>query len=211
MFNNFNLLGKIGIVFILLLAVFLLAPAGLRAHCDRVNGPVAKSARQALKTGQFKPVAIWIGEEQEAALQDRFESSLKAYRAGGPGKKVAKSYFMSEAIRLHRAAEGMPFTGLKPASELPIDLKLAEKARETGDVQPVVDLLSSELEQKVKKWFKTSREARRQWEQQQNVETGRKWADAYVKYIIYVHKLYQKIMAGPPHGVGGKSAGSHGK
>ncbi len=211
MFNNLNLLRKIDVVCILLFAASLLVPVGLKAHCDRVNGPVAKSARKALETGQLKPVAIWIGDEQEAALRERFKSSLEAYRSGGPGKKVAKRYFMSEAIRLHRAAEGMPFTGLKQASELPVDLKLAEKARETGDIQPVVELLSSELENKVKKWFKTSQQARRQWEQQQSVETGRKWADAYVKYIVYVHKLYQKIMAGPPHGVGGKSAGSHGK
>jgi len=36
----------------------------------------------------------------------------------------------------------------------------------------------------------------------ENVEAGREWVDAYVKYVIYVNGLYKTIQAGPAHGVG---------
>lgn len=211
MSNTFKVGSTMVAVFLLMMTVSIALPAEADAHCLRENGPVATAAIKALRTGELQPVAIWVGKEQEQALRERFRSSLKAYREGGPGKEVAKQYFMSEAVRLHRAAEGMPFTGLKPASESPEDIKRAEKALKTGDVQPVVDLLTNNLEQKVDKWFKRSREAKRRMEAKDSLEAGRQWADAYVKYIVYVHKLYQKIQAGPPHGVGDKSGGSHGQ
>lgn len=211
MTNTWNVGSTVVAALFLMMTVLISLPTDANAHCDRKNGPVASAAKEALKSGELQPVAIWVGEEQEEALRPTFRRSLEAYREGGPGQDVAKRYFMSEAVRLHRAAEGMPFTGLKPASELPEDLERAEKALETGNVQPVVDLLTNNLEQEVEKWFKRSREAKRRMEANDNLETGRQWADAYVKYIVYVHKLHQKIQAGPPHGVGGKSGGSHGQ
>ncbi len=193
---------KLAVIMMIGFSLLFSLPVVLKAHCDRVNGPVAKAARKALETEKLKPASIWVGEKQEAELKAKFENSLKAYREGGPGREVAEKYFMSEAVRLHRAAEGMAFTGLKPASELSLDLEIAEKARETGDVQPVIDLLSEELAREVEKWFNKTRQAKQKMETEESLEAGREWADAYVKYIIYVHKLYQKIKAGPPHGVG---------
>ncbi|MCF8308733.1 MAG: DUF6448 family protein [Bacteroidales bacterium] len=170
------------------------------AHCERENGPVAVDAKEALKTGDFSKVAIWIGEEQEEKLREKFRQSLSVYHKGGDSKELATEYFMSNAVRLHRAAEGMPFTGLKPAQAAAKDIQVAEKALKTGNLDPVMDMFSSKMEDEAQKWFQKALEAKKN--KDESIEAGREWTDKYVKYIIYLHKLYQKIEAGPPHGVG---------
>lgn len=170
------------------------------AHCDRVNGPVAKDASEALKTGDFNKIAIWVSEEQEEELKAKFEQTLTVYKNGEEARKLATDYFMETAVRLHREAEGMPFTGLKSASPNPEDIAKAEKALETGDIGPLQNLLKEELEQETSKWFQKALEAKQN--KDTSVEAGREWVNSYVKYIVYTHKLYQKILAGPPHGVG---------
>ena len=178
-----------------------LAPGPVRAHCDRVNGPVAQAARQALSSGEYETIAIWVSEEQAPELEERFQQALPVYNQGGQARELAERYFMETAVRLHREAEGMPYTGLKPAQAPAPDIAAAEKALQTGDLTPVLDLLGAELEQQTAAWFRQARQARRAYEGAE-VAAGREWVDAYVKYIIYVHGLHQAIQAGPEHGVG---------
>lgn len=170
------------------------------SHCDTVSGPVAVAAREALEEGDLKPVAIWVGKEQEKELRSRFKQCAKVYRKGGDAAELAERYFMETAVRLHREAEGMPYTGLKPAQPLPEDIAAAERALKTGKPDPVNDLLKQELERQTRRWFRKALEARKH--RQESVEAGREWTDAYVKYVIYVHGLHKAIQAGPRHGVG---------
>lgn len=53
---------------------------------------------------------------------------------------------------------------------------------------------------KLKHIFEKARTAGQ--DKDKSLKAGRKWADAYVKYVIYVHGLYKTIQAGPAHGVG---------
>lgn len=184
----------------LLLLLGMLFPAMASAHCDRVNGPVAQDAREALQEGQIEPVAIWVGPEEIMELEEAFQESLAAYRMGGDAKKVAERYFMSTAIRLHRMAEGFPFTGLKSAKPLPEDIALAEKALETGELKPVTDFLAKEMEEQTERLFEQTLKAREG--KDESIEAGREWADAYVKYVIFVHDLHKRISSGAPHGIG---------
>ncbi len=48
---------------------------GALAHCDRINGPVAKDAVEALKQNDFSAVQIWVGEDQEEELRTRFDEA----------------------------------------------------------------------------------------------------------------------------------------
>jgi hypothetical protein len=170
------------------------------AHCDTESGPVAVDARKALETGKFVPVAIWVGEDQNDELHSAFVQCLPVYQMGGKAKALAERYFMDTAVRLHRQAEGLPYTGLKPAQPLPADIATAERALDTGDLQPVSNLLQTELGKKLTTVFDEARKAR--INKDKNLTAGREWADAYVKYVIYVHGLYKTIQAGPKHGVG---------
>lgn len=174
-----------------------------RAHCDRVNGPVAVAAKQALETGDVSKVLIWVGEEQAEELKTKFKQSLKVYNIGEESRELAELYFMETTVRLHREAEGMPYTGLKPAQPSSKDIQTAEKALESGNLSPVTDLLAKEIQQKTMELYQHAMEAKEN--RGQSIEAGRLWVDAYVKYIVYVHSLYQKIQAGPAHGVGNDS------
>jgi hypothetical protein len=182
-------------------ALVLLGPSTSMAHCDRENGPVAAAAREALETGNFAAVQVWVGKAQEAEFRARFDECLAVRRAGGKARVLADRYFLETAVRLHREAEGMPYTGLKPARPLPPDLQAAERALEQNDPDTVVSLLTGEVAKKVGEWFSQAAEARKQ--KDESVKAGRRWVDAYVKYIVYVHGLYQAIQAGPKHGVEG--------
>ena len=184
-------------LFVLLTA---LLPAAAQAHCDRVNGPVAADAREALQSGQIAPVAIWVGPDEMAELESVFQQSLAAYQMGGDAKEIAEQYFMSTAVRLHRMAEGFPFTGLKPAQPLPEDIALAEQALETGELQPVTDFLAEEMRAQTERLFQQVLKERA--EKSESIEAGREWADAYVQYVIFVHDLYKRISSGAPHGIG---------
>lgn len=184
----------------LVVSLLALTSSVVWAHCDTKSGPVAVAARNALETGQFDKVAIWVGKDENAELRSAFQQSLPVYKMGGKAQDLAEQYFLETAVRLHRQAEGFPYTGLKPAQPLPADIATAERALETGNLQPVAKLLEANLEKELKTLFDEARKAREN--KDKNLAAGREWADAYVKYVIYVHGLYSTIQAGPEHGVG---------
>ena len=171
-----------------------------QAHCDRVNGPVATDARKALETGNLSHALIWVTDKQADELKSAFEQSLKVYSKGNESQELAERYFMSETVRLHREAEGMPFKGLKPAQPSSKDIQIAEQALASGELAPVTNMLANEIRKKTSELYRKVMETKSK--KDNSVEAGRKWVDAYVQYIVYVHKLYQNIQAGPAHGVG---------
>ena len=187
------------LAFICFLA-FALGATRVMAHCDAKNGPVAMDARKALSDVNFETVAIWVGQEQHKELHAAFDQAIDVYQMGDKAKELAEQYFMETAVRLHREAEGMTYTGLKPAQPLPKDIAKAERALDTGNLEPVTDMLTAEMKQKMQHLLKKARMAKQN--KDKSLVAGRKWADAYVKYVIYVHGLYKTIQAGPAHGVG---------
>lgn len=200
------------ISFVMALAAFtILLPAAAMAHCDAVNGPVATAARESLATGAFGKTAIWVDEAQEKELKQIFEQSLKVYRGGDEdARHLATHYFMETAVRLHRAAEGFPYEGLKPEQPLPADVEAAEKALENGNLNPVLEMLNASMKKETERLYHDAIAAKKN--KDQSVSAGRRWTDAYVKYIIYIHGLHQTITGGPAHGIGetgGKAAHGH--
>jgi hypothetical protein len=173
--------------------------ARVYAHCDTMSGPVAIAAEKALESGDIELAQIWVGQNQEKELQERFRECLSVRKMGGRAKELADKYFIETVIRLHRQAEGMPFTGVKPAQPLPPDVAAAEKALATGNIKIVTDLLNEETQSGVQKWFDHAMQAKKH--KDEGLDAGREWVDAYVKYVVYVHGLHLQINAGPQHGV----------
>lgn len=196
-----NTAGKKPVFVVLtLLLVLGMSDRRARAHCDAESGPVAVDARAALESGQFERAAIWVGPEQHEELRSAFDLAVTVYKTGGKAGQLAERYFVETAVRLHRQAEGFPYTGLKPSQPLPPDVAAAERALETGDLQPVSNLLASEIQKTLRRVFATAREAQKT--KDNSLAAGREWADAYVKYVTYVHGLYETIQEGPSHGLG---------
>src|SRR3990170_1379867 len=107
---------------------FLLASTESFAHCDGLDGPVVKAARQALETKNVNLVLIWVGKNDENAIKEAFQKTLAVRNISKEVQEMADMYSFETLVRLHRAGEGEPYTGLKPAG------------RDLGPVIPAADL-----------------------------------------------------------------------
>jgi Family of unknown function (DUF6448) len=119
----------------------------VRAHCDSVDGPVAKAVQKALDNGNLNPVLAYAPATAEAEIRAAFEKSRKVRSLGPDARALADEAFMETVIRLHRAGEGATYTGLKPAG---IDygpvIPAAEHAIETGDLAKLKAVLVDKVE-----------------------------------------------------------------
>lgn len=166
------------------------------AHCDTLDGPVVAAARQALDENNANLVLIWVKTENEPEIKAAFDKAVSVRKLNPTAKEMADTYFLETLVRVHRAGEGAPFTGLKPAgADLGPAIPAADKAITTGDVQPVAKLLTETLQARLKEQF-AKVEARKAYDKN-DVAAGREYVDAYVGYVHYVEGLYDAARAEP--------------
>ena len=176
-------------LFATLLIAFLL-PNITRAHCDTMDGPVVKAAEKALETGNVNLVLIWVQPKDEATIKEAFTKTLKMRKLSADAKELADMYFFETLVRIHRAGEGAPYTGLKPAgTEVEPGIEAADKAIESGSVDKVLKNLTEKIHDGVNEHFKEVTELKKF--DIDNVEAGRKYVRAYVEFIHYVERMYQ--------------------
>lgn len=125
-----------------------------QAHCDAIGGPVTTAAVRALDTNNVNAVLPYVLASAEPELTAAFSQAITV-RAGGPDAKVlADRYFMETAVRLHRAGEGAPYTGLRPAgTDFGPAISGAEQALATGKVEPLLEFLAREIGHGVRERF----------------------------------------------------------
>lgn len=175
-------------------------------HCDTRDGPVVRAAIKALETKNLNHLLIWIPEESETVLREIFEKVLKARKAGKAAQEVADDWFFENAIRLHRAGEGAPYTGMKPAGldEGPVVPK-AERAIETGNPQETIDFILGTVEDDLAHRFHTVIEKKKY--DVDDVAAGREFIGAFIGWVVYAHHLYEYVKSGGGHGA---EPGKHG-
>ena len=168
-------------------------------HCDTRDGPVVKAAQKALETGNLNYVVIWIPKESEKELKEVFARTLRARKAGKDAQDVADDWFFETAIRLHRAGEGAPYTGMKPAglSEGPVVPK-AEKAIETGDPKETIGFILKTVEDDLTHRFHHVMEKKKY--NVDDVAAGREFIEAFIGWVVYSHHLYMNVKGGGGHG-----------
>lgn len=176
--------------------------AGLLAigigHCDGMDGPVVTLARRALETGNVNLVLPWVREQDEAEIGEAFAHSLAVRKLGGQAKDLADRHFFETLVRVHRAGEGAPYTGLKPAGrDLGPAVPAGDRALEDGSIDKVHKLLSDAIRKGLHEHFHRAME--RKGFDANNVKAGRKYVEAYVPYIHYVETLWQAA-SGVAHG-----------
>ena len=180
-------------LFIVSAAVCVLAillPSATFAHCDGLDGPVVITAQKALDTGNVTPVLIWAQKQDEDAINDAFQKTLAVRKLDPQAKDLADRYFFETLVRVHRAGEGAPYTGLKPAGrDLGPAVPAGDRALEDGKLQPLAKLLMQIIEKGLHEQFDQAM-ARRKFKLD-DVEAGREYVAAYVTYIHYVERLYE--------------------
>lgn len=167
-------------------------------HCDGMDGPVVTLARRALDEGNVNLVLPWVRKQDEAEIRHAFEHASAVRKLGEEARALADHHFFETLVRVHRASEGAPYTGLKPAGrDLGPAVPAADRALEDGSVDKVVALLTEAVRHGVHRHFHAA--MRQQKFDADDVPAGRRYVEAYVPYVHYVERLWQDA-AGAAHG-----------
>lgn len=163
-------------------------------HCDTLDGPVVSVARKALEAGNVDLILPYVRKAGEDEVIEAFKKVMLARKGGGAAEEVADLYFFETVVRVHRAGEGAPFTGLKPAglSAGPI-IPIAEKAIETGSPKKLIKAMQKVVAEEIQKRFDEmthlSKHAGR------SVDDAREYVEAMLGLQVYSHKLYHAALA----------------
>ena len=179
---------------IALVACVLAFPAVARAHCDTVNGPVVKAARIALERNDVTLLLVWVKAPQEAEVRQAFEKAMAVRGLNAAARELADRYFFETVVRLHRAGEGEPFTGLKEAAEKDELLERVDEALECGVIDGVVKLVTDRIAAGIREQY--ARVMALQGYDARDVAAGRRYVEAYVEFMHYVESLGVKSAAG---------------
>lgn len=174
------------------------------AHCDTTSGPIIPEARAALNSGDVTPVLKWVKKENEAQIRAAFAKAVAVRTKGPEAKELADQYFLETLIRLHRAGEGAPYTGIKDEPVAPI-VALADKALADGSADAMIKRMSDHMAKGVKEKFNKALEAGKS--KDKSVEAGRAYVEAYVAYTHYVEGIHAAIKSGGGHHHAGAAAG----
>ena len=179
---------------VLAFGVMLIAPARVLAHCDGLDGPVVKAAQRALDTRNPAFALIWVQAKDEPEIRTAFERTLAVRELSPQAKELADRFFFETLVRVHRAGEGAPFTGLKPAGrDLGPAIPAADKAIEQGSVESVAKLLTTTMQEHLREHFNEVVSTRTF--QAGDVAAGRAHVKAYVEFIHYVERVYEATTA----------------
>lgn len=184
--------GIIRVLFVLfaVIGTAVLHSAPTYAHCDGMDGPVVKAAQKALSKGDVNLVLIWVRKSDEAAIREAFDRTINVRKLSPQAMELADTYFFETLVRIHRAGEGAPYTGLKPAGrDLGPAIPAADLALESGDVAPLTNLLVETVRTRLLDRYKKATVAKSF--KVKDVGAGREYIEAYVTYIHYVEGIYE--------------------
>jgi len=173
-----------------LLAVAALGVPVALAHCDGLDGPVVKAAQNALETGNVNLVLIWVQQKDEPEIRAAFHNALVVRKQSPKARALADRSFFETLVRVHRAGEGAPYTGLKPAGrDLGPAIPAADRTLEAGSLGQVQDLLADAVRRGLRERFEALRALKGY--DPNDVMAGRRYVQAYVEYIHYVERLHE--------------------
>jgi len=171
-----------------------LAANQVYGHCDTMAGPVIVEAKAALEKGDVTPVLKWVSKENETEIKAAFAEAIAVRSKGPEAKELADRYFLETLVRLHRAGEGEPYTGIKDAPPDPI-VAMADEALVDGSADEMIARISAHMAEAIGEKFDKVRAAREK--KDTSVDAGREFVEAYVVYMHFVEGIHTAIIASP--------------
>ncbi len=133
---------------------------------------------------------IWVQKADEVEIREAFERTVAVRQLNPQAKELADLCFFETLVRVHRADEGAPYTGLKFAGrDLGPAIPAADKALQDGAVDPLVKLLTETVEHGVRERFAAA-SAKKSFDKN-DVEAGRKYVQAYVPFLHDAERIYE--------------------
>lgn len=181
---------------ILSISCGLLLAGNAQAHCDTANGPVIPEAKAALEKADLTPILKWVKKENEAEIRVAFAKAVAVRGKSKEAKELADQYFLETLVRVHRAGEGAPYSGIKDEAIDPI-IVMADKALVNGSADEMARVISSHMTGVIREKFARVLEASKN--KDKSVEAGREFVDAYVTYVHYVEGVHTVIASSGSH------------
>jgi hypothetical protein len=152
-------------------------------------------AKKALETGNVKFILPYVPKESEGEVIAAFNKVLPLHQQPNGAHDIADTFFFETVVRLHRAGEGAPYTGLKPAGldEGPV-IPIAEQAIETGSVEKLKKTLMDFIATEVEKRFEHMQHLKQHAEE--SVEDAREYVESMLGLQVWAHKVYLTSIAG---------------
>jgi hypothetical protein len=181
----------------LVVLTLLMIPQTALAHCDTLDGPVVETARIALDKGDVTPLLKWVRADDEQEIKAAFQKTLTMRAMGSEAKDFADMYFFETLVRIHRAGEGAPYTGLKPGAAIDPAVALADEALEGGSVDKLVKVLTNAMANGIRERFAKAYENQKHADE--SVSDGREFVESYVVFTHYVEGLHGLIKGNAAH------------
>lgn len=166
-------------------------------HCDTRDGPVVMLGKKALAEKNVNLVLPWVRSEDEAQIRYVFEHAQAVRELGSQAQSLADEHFLETLVRVHRAGEGAPYTGLKPAGlDIGPAVPAADQALQNGSPDNLLKLLVDGVTQGVRQRFEAARQKRAF--DPNDVSAGREYVEAYVSYVHCVEKIWKAASVSAP-------------
>lgn len=173
------------------IAVALLANVAISspafAHCDTIKGPVVTAAAAALEAGDPGLVLHWVRPADEATIRSAFQQTLAVRALGPEAKALADRYFFETLVRMHRAGEGAPYTGLVDSEPEPI-IAATDSDLKLGTSDELERLLVAKVRAGLAERFAAARAAK--GFRPGDIAAGRKFVAAYVPLTHWVEGVF---------------------
>ena len=154
------------------------------------------AARRALESADVDEVLPYVHADGEAEIRAAFDRSLKARAVGPEARDVADRWFFETAVRVHRAGEGAPFTGLKPAGlDVGPVIPAAERALETGSTDELIEVLCSAVRTEAQRRHGEAMALKAH--AGEGVDAARAYVESALGLQVWSHHVYQKVMSDP--------------
>ncbi len=166
------------------------------AHCDSTKGPLIPEANAALEKGDVARILKWVKKENETQIKVAFAKAVAVRAKGSEEKELADQYFLETLVRLHRAGEGAPYTGIKDEPLEPI-VAMADQALAEGSAEKMIKKVSGHMAEAIREKFTEVMAAKK--DNDESVAAGREFVEAYVTYMHYVEGIHSAIMSAGAH------------
>ena len=189
---------RVACTVVLLSVLWLAIPGVASAHCDTLDGPVVMTAKAALEKGDVTPVLKWVKKDDDKEIRELFQKTMVVRSKGKEAQELADRFFFETLVRIHRAGEGAPYTGLKSEPVEPI-IAATDKALESGSADDLIKQVTDAVARGIRERFAHAKATKINADK--NVESGREFVEAYVVFTHYVERLYKDASAGDAHHV----------
>jgi uncharacterized membrane protein len=166
------------------------------AHCDTMNGPIIPEALAALEKGDVTPVLKWVLPKDEAEIKAAFAKAVVVRAMGPEAKELADRYFLETYVRVHRAGEGVAYTGIKDEPVGPA-VAMADQALASGSADTMIKKFSAHMATVMQEKFAKVVDAEKT--KNTSVKAGREYVEVYVSFMHYIEELHEAIVSAGGH------------